>query len=349
MPNIDLFSTRNMLELVERLPKPKTFLRDTFFKNHETSVTPSVEVDFVKGGRKLAPYVHEKIGGKIVENTGYTTETFKPPLVAPNKVTSAADIMNRSAGENPYSTQTPAERAIRKVATDFNELEDMITRREEFMCAQALFEGKIDVVGEGLSRVIDFSFENKETLSGTDVWNNNASDPLADLKEAKRTIQKTGSINPDIVIMSSDVADVFIQHPKVKDLLDVRNLQIGKIDPQELPNGATYLGRLTNLGLDLYEYNEFYLDDFTDEESPTVKSMVPEGTVLVASSSAQNKMAYAAVTIMGDDDSFETIEAERIPEAWAERRPARQFVQLNSKPLPIPAEVNSWYLLKVIG
>lgn len=348
MPNqIDMFETRAMMQLVSRLPKPTTFLRDTFFKNVETFTTKHVDADFVKSGRKLAPFVHEKIGGKIVENTGFQTNTFTPALIAPSKVTSAADIATRSAGESVYASKTPAERALEKLAKDYIELEDMVTRREEYMCSQALFGGRIDIVGDGINRVVDFNFTNEKVLSGTDLWSNDASDPLKDLKEAVREVQKRGSVNPDVVIMSSDVADALINHPKVQKLLDIRNMNIGVIEPKIVAPGATYLGRLPGLNLDMYEYNEYYLDDFTDPDNPVVKSLVPEGTLAVAATTVNNTLAYGAVTIMGEN-GFETIEASRVPESWVERRPARQFVQLNSKPLPIPREVDSWYTLTVL-
>lgn len=340
---IDIFEPRTMLKFVERMSKPNTFLRDTFFKNREYSTTDKVDVDIKKGSRKIAPFVHEKIGGKLVENSGYKTETFAPPLVAPDKITTAADIQKRSMGENIYSAKTPAERAGEKLVKDLAELEEMITRREELMCAQALFEGKITVQGEGLDYLIDFNFTNKETLSGTDLWSDYAnSNPIADLKRYQRTIQTNGHVTGDIVIMSSDVVDKFINHPKVKDILNIRNLKVGEVNVQVLPNGVTYVGEIAGVGK-IYEYNEYYFD----EETKTMKSMVPEGTVTLLSTAAEFSMGYAAITLI-KDSNFVTYESERVPDTWTEKRPDRQFISLSSKPLPIPKEVDSWFVAKVL-
>jgi len=38
----------------------------------------------------------------------------------------------------------------------------MIVRREEWMCAQAIYTGTIHVIGEGLNEIIDFNFTNYE-------------------------------------------------------------------------------------------------------------------------------------------------------------------------------------------
>ncbi|MFX3673292.1 MAG: major capsid protein [Paenisporosarcina sp.] len=345
---VNLFEPRTMLKLVTRMSNHKTYLKDTFFKNPITFPTASVDVDFKKGNRKLAPFVHEKIGGKIVENSGYQTETFKPPLVAPNKITTALEMQNRAPGEGLYSAKTPQERAGEKLVNDLAELEEMIARREEFMCAQALFTGQIEVKGEGIDRIIDFGFTNKETLSGTDLWSDPASDPIADLKRYKRQVQEKGFVNPDIVIMDSGVVDTFINHEKVQKLMNIRNIYAGEVKlAKELPNGVSYVASLPSIGVEVFEYNEFYLDDFTDPQNPVVKPLVPEGNVAMLSSSAQYSMAYAAVTV-AEDDALVTYEATRVPQQWVAKNPARQFVQINSKPLPIPHEVDSWYVAKVL-
>lgn len=148
---VNLFETRTMLKFSERMPRVTTFIRDTLFTGKDLSPTNKVDVDIKKGRAKVAPYVSEKVGGKVVENSGYRTETFEPPLVAPTTVTTAADLQNRVMGENLYSSRTPDERAAEKLVKDLQELDNMVTRREEVMCAEAIFEGKIDVKGEGVA------------------------------------------------------------------------------------------------------------------------------------------------------------------------------------------------------
>lgn len=342
MPNkIDIFEPRTMMKFVERMKKPSTFLRDTFFKDREMSPTPKVDMDIKKGNSKIAPFVNEKIGGKLVENSGFRTETFAPPLVAPYKITTASDIQSRSMGENIYSAKTPDQRAAEKLVKDLSELETLITRREEVMCAQALFDGKITVQGEGLDYEIDFNFTNKETLSGNDRWSEFAtSDPIADLKRYVRQVQTKGLVTCDMVIMSADVVDNFINHPKVQNILNLRHLKVGEVAIEVLPNGVTFIGHIPGVGK-IYEYNSSYVDDAGE-----MQSMVPAGTVTLLSTEAEFAMAYAAITLIKDEE-FTTFEAERVPDVWTERNPARQFAQISAKPLPIPREVDSWFVAKV--
>lgn len=345
-----IYDPRTMGTLVSRVATPKTFFLDLFFKNIKTFPTKSVDVDFKKGNRAMAPFVHRKIGGKTIDNKGYETKQYTPPLVAPNKITTIDDILTRAAGENPYSGQSPADRAVAKMAGDFSELVEMITRREEWMAAMAIFSGQIPIIGEGLNEVIDFDFTNTETIV-TDAlkWTNPGSNPIADIKKWHETVQKTGFVNCDVCVMSSDVASAFMANEKVQKMLDVRAFNVAVIAPRELPNGATYVGTITELGLDIYKYNEWYLDDFTNPDAPEQKPLVPDGKLALLSTKAEYSRYYGAITIIDEKtDLFTTIESTRVPETWTKRSPARRFLQVNSAPLPVPHEVNSWFVATVI-
>lgn len=347
---ISIFEPRTMGKVVTRMPQVFTFFRTTFFKNVQTFTTKSVDVDFKKGNRALAPFVHRKIGGKTIPNSGYQTKTYTPPLVAPNKITTVDDLLNRQPGESIYSGKSPAERAVEKLVQDFTELNEMIVRREEWMAAQAIFTGTIPVLGDGINEVIDFSFTNTETISqAAKKWGADTADPIADLKRWRKQVQKTGFVNCNICVMADDVATAFINNPKVQKLLDTKGYDLAVIKPKELPNGVTYIGTLHAEGLDIYTYNEWYLDDWTNPEAPEQKPIVPDGTLALLSTTANYSMYYGAVTLLDEaTKNFVTVEGARVPDSWIERNPSRRFLQLDSNPLPIPHEVDSWFVAKVL-
>lgn len=345
-----IYTPRTLGKLVQRMPPVHTFFRDTFFKNRRTFPTKSVDVDFKKGNRKLAPFVHPKVGGKTMLNSGYQTQTYTPVLLAPNKVTTVDDLLERAAGENPYSGRTPAERAVEKLAEDFRELNEMIVRREEWMAATAIFTGQIPVIGDGLNEVIDFGFTNSETIvSAEKKWNADTSDPIADLERWHETVQKNGFVNCNICIMAKDVTNAFINHKKVKEVLDVKAYDLAIIKPRQLPNGATYVGTIHKLGLDIYQYNEWYLDDWTSPEAPEEKPLVENGALALMSTEADYSIYYGAITMIPEEGKgFVTVEGDKVPQTWVERRPDRRFLQINSKPLTVPHEVNSWFVAHVL-
>ena len=345
--SVSIFEPRTMGKLIARMPPTRTFFRSTFFRKVNTFVTKSIDVDFVKGDRKIAPFLHRKIGSKIVPNTGYQTKTYEPPLIAPTKLTTVEDVSERSAGEALYSAKTAEERAVEKLARDFRELEDMIVRREEWMCAQAIYTGAIPVVGEGLNESIDFNFTNREEKkTAAEKWKANK---IGFIRAAKKQVQKAGFVNCDICIMADDVVEDFLNDEKVQKMLDVKAFDLAVIKPQELPNGATYIGSLRGEGIDIYTYNEWYLDDFTDPAKPAPKPLVPNGTLALLSTQANFSMNYAGVTFLdGKTEKFITVEGARVPVSWIERGPDRRFLQLNSNPLPIPHEVDSWFVAQVL-
>lgn len=347
---ISIYDPRTMGKVIRRMPPVRTFFRSTFFKNPLTFPTKSVDIDIKKGNRELAPFVNPRIGGKTVANSGYQTKTYTPVLLAPNKITTIDDLLTRSPGESLYSGKTPAERAVEKMAEDFAELREQIVRREEWMCAQAIFTGKIPIVGEGVNEEIDFSFTNKEEITtAAKKWSAETSDPIADLERWHETVQKNGFVNCNVCIMSKDVANAFVNHPKVMKLLDIKAYDIAVIKPRELPNGVTYIGTINKLGLDIYTYNEWYLDNWTDPDNPVQKPLVPEKTLALMSTAAEFSMCYGAVTLLDSvTENFITVEGQIVPETWIERRPSRRFLQLNSKPLPVPHEVDSWFVAKVL-
>lgn len=347
MNEVSIFEPRTMGKVVERMPAVKTFFCSTFFKTVNTFTTKSIDVDFKKGNRRIAPFVHRKIGGKTIPNSGYQTKTYTPPLVAPNKITTIDDLLSRSFGESMYNTKTPAERAVEKLAHDFSELEEMITRREELMCAQAIFTGTIPIIGEGLNEIIDFQFTNYESkVTASNKWK---TDKIGYIRACKKQVQKTGFVNCNVCIMADNVVADFLNDEKVQKLFDVKGYDLAVIQPKELPNGTTYIGSLRCEGIDIYTYNEWFLDDFTVPEKPEEKPLVPDGTFALLSTSANFSMNYSAVTVLDSEtENFVTVEGARIPTSWIERNPDRRFLQLNSNPLPIPHEVDSWFVAQVL-
>lgn len=169
----DIFDCRTMLDAVEQMVRPRTFLRDLFFNgaNPVTFGTTTVDIDIVKGTRKMAPFVHPRLPGSLSLRSGYRSTTYKPPYIQPKRETTAELILKRSPGENPFATKSALQRAGEQLGKDLADLDDEITRREEWMCAQALTTGSINVKGEGVDDVIDFQMEDthKVTLA-TGKW-----------------------------------------------------------------------------------------------------------------------------------------------------------------------------------
>lgn len=341
----DIFDTLTMLEAVEQMPTPRRFLMDTFFNASapETFPTETVTIDIVKGQRKMAPFVHPTLPGSVSLRTGFSSSTYQPPYIQPKRVTRAEQILKRSAGETPFSTRTALERAGERLGRDLVDLDGEITRREEWMCAQALTTGRIRVVGDGVDDTIDFLMEDTHKVAlATGRWNTAGSDPITNLRQWRRLIAKDSGRSANVAVLSGEAQDAFQSNELVMKQLNTRRVDMGLIKPEELPDGVTYLGYLNDPGVDLYTYDEWYLADEGGE-----MPMVPAGGLILGSTSTRNAMLYAAIQ---DLDAIESglVEAARFPKSWVTQEPSQRWLKLQSAPLPGMLEPNAFLYAKVV-
>ncbi len=334
---IDIFDTRTMLDVVDQMKRSSTFLRDTFFPGERQFDTASVDVDIVKGKRRLAPFVNPLAEGKVVERLGFTTNTLKPGYIKPKFVTTAEDLLKRTPGEVLYAGgRTPEMRAQEQLAKDLGELYDMITRREEWMAAQALNGGVVamTVKGETADQVVTVDFQmagtHKITLTLTDRWSDSASDPLADLATWARLCRQDSGLSPSDVLLGTDAAETFIKHAKVKDELNNRRIDTGQIKPENFPDGVAYLGRIDRPGIsvDLWTYDEWFVDEDTGLEGPAIAA----DKVIMGLRRAQNTKLFGAIQ---DMEAFASglVAVKRFPKSWITKDPSVRWLMMQSAPL----------------
>lgn len=345
MPNmVDLYTPRTLAEVVKTTPPVRTFLRDRFFTNVKTFPTKRVDIDIVKGNRKMAAFIHPMVGGEIVQAEGYETKSYAPPLINPATISTADQLLERLPGEDMYSGKTPADRAAEKLIEEYNQLNDMTTRREEWMAAQVLTTGQLKVKGKGVDEVIDFGLTNKITLENTKKWGASAADIWGNLKDWKQQVSRNGFANANMVIMGKAAADAFMADATIKNLLDNRRIEIGAIKPEEMEGGLTYYGHLNLPGVDIYGYDEVYLDDETDGTKP----LIPDNVVLMIPSAASFMRAYGLCTYLDDAGAWHRAETDRLLRTYVEHRPDRRFIELQTHPLLIPDKIDSWFAATVL-
>ena len=343
---MDLFDTRTMLDAVEQMKPARRFLMDTFFggANARTFPTKTVDIDVVKGKRKMAPFVHPRLPGSLVSREGMRMDTYTPPYIQPKIETEADLILKRSAGETPYSSKPAVQRAAEQLGKDLADLDDQIVRREEWMCAQALTTGRIRVLGEGVDDTIDFLMEasHKITLS-TGKWNAAGSDPIGNLRQWKRgVIAKDSGRTANVAVLSGEAVDAFQANELVMKMLNTRRVDLGLIKPEELPDGVTYLGYLNDPGVDLYSYDEWYLDESGDEQP-----MIPAGGLILGSTNTRNAMLYAAIQDLAAIESG-LVEARRFPKSWVTDEPSVRWLKMQCAPLAGFLEPDAFLYAKVV-
>ena len=346
---INIYQPRYLAEVVRQAPAVHTFFRDKFFKNVKTFATERVDIDIVKGDRRMAAFVHPRAGGQVLEDKGFKTESYKPPLINPYDTTTADQLMDRLPGEDIYSGMTPAQRAAQKLTDEYNRLNDATTRREEWMAVQAIVTGQIPVVGKGVNEVIDFGFTNTKTLTGNNRWGQSSAKVLDNLDDWVEETLTNGFVNVDMAIMGKAALRAFLSDADVQKQLDNRRIEMGIIQPRDLPNGVRYIGHLNKPSLDIYEYGEVYYDDWTDPSNPETKPLIPTNKVVLISSNPNYMLAYGACTYIEDaTQQWVTAQTARLLRSYVEHHPDRRMIELQAHPLPIPDKADSWLVATVL-
>ena len=348
---MELFTPEIMDGVIKAMPPVNTFFKDTFFNVAKPEYAEKVRVEFQKGSRKIAPFVNLKDKAKVIKKLGYVSDEFETPVIRVKDVTTIEDMLKRLPGELLQNSGiTPLDRGIQLMAEQLASFEEMITRREEWMCVRAMMDGVIHVIGDGVNYDIDFGFTNKSTVST--LWDSKDGTPTphADLQAAVLACKQKGYRTPNICIMERSAYNAFIEACKKddyfknqKDIFDVMTVR-----PERRDDAVTFVGRLRDPDLDIYVYDEWFVDDWTDPENPVEASLMPKGKILLASTSAKYSLYYGLQMFTDPaTGNFRQVIGTRAADSWVQKDPDARFLTLGARPLPVPHEVDSWYVMTV--
>lgn len=341
---VDIFKTRAMLAVYDEMDakNPKKYITRNFFPTSPNPVDgQTIDIDIIKGARRVAPFVNPTLPGKPVESLGYETKTIKPPYIKMLRKSDAYTLMNRRPGESIYRPPVPpVQLAAEKLAEELEDASQMVHRRIEVMAAEAIRTGKITVIGEGLNAVIDFQRDTDHsiTLSGTDLWDNAASDPTEDILDWKHLINQATGLNANRLMLGFLALKAFLKNQKVRDILDNRRLEIGNVSRQELPDGVIYYGNIH--GVDILSYNDWYID--TDG---TEKPMIPDKEAVMACTNAPNSLHYCSIL----DVEAGLVNEAYFPKTWVIPNPSAMMLLVQSSPIIILRQPDSTVKAQVLA
>lgn len=335
--SINIYETRTMLQAMRQEAPTNMFLLDILFGTVETFDTEHVDIDIVKGDERLAPFVSPRVEGKLMEEQGFSTRSYKPGYVKPKYITQAADLIkDRNAGDNIYDGDAP-NRAATRLAKQLTDGEAQIARREEWMAAQGLTTGKVDVVGDGVNYQIDFGMDPDHivTLSGTDLWSDETnSDPLGDIADWSVLIADDGNANANILIGGKDAIQALFKNTAVTKALDTRRITLGEIMPSALAPGVSYYGTLIANGVNVDVYQ--YIGSYTDENGVRQR-YIPDGKIVLTSTEADFRRNFGAIA----DLEAGLVPMMAFPKSWESKDPSARHVLIQSAPLPAPHQIDA--------
>lgn len=204
---MELFTQNEVLSYV-RDREYKPLLGETLFPERKQ---PSLKLDQLSGGSRIpiAASIHDfdteaEIGSRIANKQELELSLIKRKIQLKE-----TDII---ALENP---RTPAEQAylVGQVYNDIDQLVAGVRARVEAMRMEVLASGQVTVKENGLNFTLDYHVptEHKEALTGTNVWTNENSDPLADIE---RWIDALDT-KPTRALTSRKIYRALATHPKI--------------------------------------------------------------------------------------------------------------------------------------
>jgi hypothetical protein len=342
---MDLYTTGVLNRIVQQIDvAPAAFFLNRYFMAEQTEDSEEIHFDVSNEEPRLAPFVSPIRAGRIVEDEGYTTSTFKPAYVKDKRVFDSERPVKRVIGEPILGSLSPAERTRRLLAQSMANQMRMLDRREELMASEYFQTGKITVTGEGFEdKVVDFGRDASLTvadLTGTDRWTDTGSNPLGDLETWAGLIYDAGGGVATDVIMANDVWTAFRSHASVATVLDTRRGstsrgETGPLAANRVKNPAT-IGEF-----EIYVYSDKYIDD-----TGTAGNMVPSGSVIMV-----NGMGLEGVRHYGMIKDYKNNHgAQRaFVKSWEEEDPSRRFLLLQSAPLVVPYRPNSSLFCDVLN
>jgi hypothetical protein len=228
--------------------------------------------------------------------------------------------------------------------------DESITRREEWLCAQCLLKGKIELIGDGGGR-FDIIYDTDPRNPNTPVpWSQTSlSNPIQDLAQAQAHVRRRSGLNANIAIMSPNAANYFLQNLNVQAIMNLRNMQIGTVEPSVQSEHVDFICRLTFPSIEIYTYDEFYLDwrilpPGTDYQEVDAAYM-PSGQVLLGPSASPGFMIYGGIVQyeMPIGSQAVTYAQPRVPLLFTDLDSQLRKFRFTSRPLPQPVNTYGFF------
>lgn len=342
----DLYSTDELLPMVESLFVPGNFLTKLAFPTILEFDTQMVHFDRVLADRRLAPFVSPLAPGKVQQPRGYQTETLTPAYLKPKNPITGQEVMQRMAGEPLTGSMSPGERRDRTMIKTLLEHRTKIERRLEWMASSILRTGSVTIVGDDYpSTVVNFARTGSLTkaLLTTARWGENGVEPFDNVDTWVDEVGAASGAAVNVVIMDKLAWGLFLagdpaittKDSKAMRALDRTKGQTAAINlglTPNVPGAPVYKGSIGDL--EFYVYNDKYEADTTG----TVTALIPDYTVLLLSQGGiEGAQLFGAIL----DPANSYGPARYFSKNWIEQDPAGEFVMTQTAPILAPKRIDA--------
>jgi len=348
---VNIFSQAFIDGLLSILKPPTSFLRDTFWTGApETHEVDQVIVDVEVDGQKIAAIVSSEDDPVKIARTGYGTRMVKTPKILMITDLKPRDFMDHRQPGQAGITDTSDPKFKQRVEDELGKMlrrfQDMRTRMEEWMAAQALLNGKWEITLPQNGKKYKIDFLRPEThnviLSGDALWSaTTTADPLKVIDTKSTLIVQGAGVQPTHVIMNKATKNALLACTKFIEALNKLNVNRGLLDTTaaDLQNGARKFAEVD--GYQFYEYDATY-----EDYSGANQLYIPDGDVILAAKHAGNVRHYGPVE---DFDAMPDVRRVEFSKNWTEKMPSKWNLSYESHPLLAMHRPQASVRLKVLA
>ena len=332
--SLDTFGTAVLTKVITYLPKPQSWLLDRYFPDTIVSDTEDIYFDVQNGKRRMSPFVSPLVQGKIVDSLGFKTNILRPAYIKDKRVFDPTRPLRRAIGEQlTGGNVSPRDRSDENLRNEMEDQMNMLTRRMEWMAAQALATGGYTISGEKYQTVIvNFgrAAGQQVALTGAARWGQAGVSPLDLLQDWSMLMLQASGVMAGDVVMDVAAWKIFRKDPVVQQRWGAYNQNAASINfNAQKTTGGVYMGQID--GFQIYVYQDYYVDD-NNVEQP----MLPLNTVLLLSPDMEGVRHFGAIK---DHDSLAAV--PYFPKSWIEPDPSVRYLMLQSAPLMVPYRPNA--------
>lgn len=346
--------TYKLVKTVKKMYPVIQFLKDRYFPDGAVYYSEKALIEFKKKGRKIAPFVIPLVNGIVMEKDGYRTDIVDAPYIAPKRIITAKELEQKAFGESPESGRSPEQRENELESEFIDDNRISILRRHEKMCADILLTGQVIMKhyataedaakGENYDfkylRFYEGEFKNKYKFTKK-FKDMTASEKIQEFYKMATVLRKRGVRATDIV-MTSDVSMLLMSDKDFLEFYNKAKVNIGEINPTELPNGVVSNGSININGvvMTLFTYDEIY-EDLDGEE----KEILPAGTIAFLQP-GMGTTVYAQVTFY-TKDGFKSYAEKIVPRLVGDEKSNMAEVQAFSRPVMYPNDIDGWLVANI--
>ena len=338
MADPDFFSHAEITGVLSDLNPHQPFMLNFFGREH-LSNDKKIYFDKLVKDLRIAVFISPNIPGKARKKKGFEVQAYEPGYIKEKDLILPDHVFTRRPGEPMATPMTPAQRYQATVVDLSLDQKMRLDRRLEWMATQLLLAGQYRMQGEGLDVTVNLGRNagNTVTLTSGDRWlaANTTVKPWKNLETWLNLCQA-----PVKTLVMGNASWDFLKSDAEYEKMAYLNALQGKSDysieiQKQVPEGATYRGRVQGTDTDIWTYTGTYADPVSGADT----LYVPTDAVIGIPDSMYGFQCYGAI----QDDEAGYMSMPYFYKNWSEKDPGIPILMMQSAPMLAHTKINSTF------